>query len=389
MPRTFAILAIGLLCAFLYTGCGDDPPPSPAEQRSARLAQSTGDIVVGVSWMWAKELDLMRQGIEMATAEINDAGGVDGRPLRLIWGDDEERVDKGLEVARGFAANTDMVAVIGHSTSSITLKAAPIYDEAGILLLAPGATHPSLTGKGYKRLFRTIPSDADAGLQLANFASQQGFRRIGICYIDNAYGQALAKVFEDKKFGSIEVVDRMAYRPGQEVDFSATAEVWRELRPDAVILIATLPQGAHFIAQARQAGLDVPIIGADGLDSAELWQIAGPAAEGTIVFSIFHPGTPQSTVRSFVRGFEKHTGQAPDVWAALGYDTVRLLADAIQRAGNSDPAQLAAVLRQLKDWDGVTGPMSFGSTGELMYKPLTGKIVRGDRFENLLDGMLR
>jgi len=112
-----------LLCALLLLSCAKEDKPTPAQERSTRLGQASGDIVVGVSWMWSKQLDLMRQGVEMAADQINGAGGINGRKLRLIWGDDNEQVKKGIEVAQGFVANAEMVAAIGHSTSSITAQA--------------------------------------------------------------------------------------------------------------------------------------------------------------------------------------------------------------------------------------------------------------------------
>jgi branched-chain amino acid transport system substrate-binding protein len=380
-------LSLLLLSIFLFA-CGEEKLPSPAEKRAAALAQVTGDIKVGVSWMWAKELDLMRQGLEMAADEINQEG-INGRHLNLVWSDDEEDVERGLKVARDFIADADLGIVIGHSTSSITLKAAPLYQEAGILLLAPGATHPSLTAQGNPLVFRTIPSDANAGLQLANFASQQAFQRVGLCYIDNEYGRALTKIFTEKKFGELQIIESLSYSPEEDVDFSEVFASWKDLNLDAIFLVATMPQAAHVVSQAHSAGLKIPIIGADGLDSPELAQIAGTAAEGVIAFSVFHPGAPRPAVRSFSKNFKKRYNHDPDVWAALGYDTLKILAAAIAQADNSSPSQIATALRQLKGWSGATGPLAFGSNGELKYKPIVSKIIQQGHFKPLEEGMLR
>lgn len=266
---------------------------------------------------------------------------------------------------------------------------AALYEEAGILLLVPGATSPSITEQGHRLVFRTIPNDQDAGRQLGNFVSTQGFRRIGLCYVDDEYGNALIKIFEGNKIGSGQIVERLPYTPGKQIDFSGTLEGWGGLNLDVIILVATMPQGAHFIAQARALGLDMPIIGADGLDSAELWQIAGQAAEGVIIFSVFHPGASRTAVRTFVKDFKARFNQTPDVWAALGYDTVQLLAHAVQETGNTAPRQLAGTLRRLQNWSGVTGPMAFSASGDLKYKPIVRKVVRDGRLDFLEDGMLR
>ena len=373
----------------LAVACGPEVP-NFRKLRADRVREAEGDILVGASWMWGKKLDLMREGMEMALDEVNARGVLNGRKIQVLWRDDNEDLKTGLAIAKELSDSLDVVAVIGHSTSSISIPAAAVYDSMGVLMLAPGATHVDLIREKFQYIFRTIPSDQDAGRQLAKFAGLQGFRRMAIYSLDDEYGRGLAKFFANgAQMLGILISDRRVYEADGTHNFRPVLESWKALRLDAIFLAATMPQGAEIIAQAREVGMTLPVLGSDGLDSPELWRIAGKAAEGTVVFSVFHPGDPRTNVKDFVAAFQSAYGKVPDVWAALGYDTVKLLAEAIKRAGTTVPGDVAAALRKLQDWYGVTGTHNFGQTGELLGKPIIKKIARNGKFEYVPEGFLR
>src|SRR5690606_24523605 len=115
-------------------------------------------------------------GINMAVEEINAAGGVLGRPLLTIKQDDRSDVTQGRLIAQQFADNLDLVAVIGHSDSFVSLPASATYQFAGLLMLSPGSTNPALTMQGFDLVFRNVPTDDDIGRQLATYALTAGYR---------------------------------------------------------------------------------------------------------------------------------------------------------------------------------------------------------------------
>jgi branched-chain amino acid transport system substrate-binding protein len=133
-------------------------------------------------------------------------------------------------------------------------------------------------------------------------------------------------------------------------------------------------------------GVTVPILGGDGLDSSQLWEIAGKASEGTIVASHFHPDVPRPEVKHFIAAFQEKYGVLPDVWAAQGYDAVNLLASAMEKGTTTIPHKVAEVLRSAKDWPGVTGLYTFDENGDAVGKNVIKKIVRNGRFEYLDEG---
>ena len=380
-----------LIVPLLLAACGEDEPPPPDHRaiRAEALRSQTGPVRVVASWMWEKNLDLMRPGIEMAIEEVNEEGILGSRALEILWEDDNEQLRRGMEIAQRVVEDTGIAAVIGHSTSSISIPAATLYDSVGVLMLAPGATNPDLLKEGRDLVFRTIPSDEEAGRQLADLAGRQGFRRVGIFYREDSYGEGLAMHLKNRAVSlGMSIGEELAYRPQDDPVYQGVLRDWKESRLDAIFLAATMPHGAYLIRQAREVGMRLPILGSDGLDSPELLEIAGDRAEGVIVFSVFHPENPDPRVVQFVKRIRERTGETPDVWAALGYDTVHLYAEAVRRAGSIVPADVAATLRNMT-WRGVTGAHRFDAKGELKDKKIIRKIVRNGKFDYLSDEMIR
>ena len=167
---------------------------APAGSRSWRAveaqAEAGGPVTIAAPWPWESRTTLLYgQGLQMAVEEVNAEGGVLGRPLTVLREDDYESVDRGRLVAQRLAQNNDVVAVIGHMQSYVSLPAAAIYDLSGLVHLAPTATDPRLTEQGYRRLFRITFTDREIGAQMADFAASQGYDRVAIYYIRDAYGR--------------------------------------------------------------------------------------------------------------------------------------------------------------------------------------------------------
>lgn len=358
---------------------------SVAEERAVQAAESQGDIVIGAAWPFASSAELMEEGLDMAVAEINAAGGLLGRQIHLQKEDDHSSVTEGLAIAEKLSNQLEMVAVIGHYNSSISVPTAAIYDQAGMLMLTPGSTAPKLTELGYQHVFRSIPNDNRIAAEMARYARNQGYEQVAIFYTDDEYGRGLANAFEDSAAASgVQIIDRISHYSDYR-DLQRTAEKWKTLDCDAIFMADVMPAAAHTISLLRQAGMEVPIIGGDGLDSRQLIEIAEEAAEGTVVATIFNPNDPDDKVQSFLQRFEQKYGVPANLWAAQGYDSVYLLAEAIRQANSLVPAEIIQALRGLAGWEGVTGEHSFDSQGDIVGKPVVKKIVQQGRFEYLDD----
>lgn len=382
-----AVLAVGLgaACLAAATACHQQ---SPAERRIAEASTGKGDVVVAAVWPWAERPDFRYgQGLDLAVDEVNRAGGVGGRRLRVLRVDDHESVDEGRLVAQRLADSADVVAVIGHLESYVTVPAAPIYDQSGLLLFAPVSTDPALTSQGLDHVFRgTFTQDA-VGQQMAEYAAERGYHRVGVYYVRNPYGRGLANAFEERA-GTLGVsVDvREAYDPADEVSgrtFERTLSMWKARDLDALFVAGEVPAAGALVAEARRQGITAPIMGGDAMHADALVRIAGAAAEGTVVASMFHPHDPRPEVQRFTSAFRARYNQDPDMFSASGYDAVHVLAAAMQRAHSAAPNAVARALRDSTHYAGVTGSFHFDANGDPVDKPIVRLQVRHGQFEYL------
>jgi branched-chain amino acid transport system substrate-binding protein len=391
MPRIRAarLGSAALFAAALLAACsGKD---DPAGERARGAEKGKGPIVIGAPWPWeARGSIRYGDGMTLALEEVNAAGGVHGRRLEILRADDQEDVDRGRMVAQDLVKNPDVVAVIGHLQSYVTVPAAATYDLAGLVLLAPTATSPELTGRGYRRVFRTTFSDEDVGHAMADYALKQGYRRVVIYYSRDEYGRGLANAFEERATGGqARILDRRSYDlSGSSGGLAATeaAEAWRELDPDAVFIAGDGETGARLAVALRAAGVNAPILGGDALAIPPYLEIGGAAVEGTVLPARFNPETPTPQVREFREAFRRRFGVEPDVGAALGYDAVHVLVNAMARAPSVSPEAVAAALRSGPPWEGVTGTFRLGAHGELAESPIRKVVVRGGTFRHLDEG---
>ncbi|HBC91996.1 MAG TPA: branched chain amino acid ABC transporter substrate-binding protein [Pelotomaculum sp.] len=343
--------------------------------------EERGDIVIGVAWPFAAQNDLFQEGVWLAADEINNNGGINGRKVRLVEKDDGNTVTGGMAVAQSFTKVPNLTAVIGHRTSSVSITASATYENAGMVMLSPASTAPALTQKGYQFIFRNIPSDDEATRQLALFAAQRGLQRIVIYYSDDSYGIGLANSFEDHaKEAGMDIVDRFSYYAGLK-DLQRLCEKWKALEFDGIFVARHMPDGAEFIANAAKLDVTVPFFAGNTLDTPQLYEIAGKAAEGTVVCSIFNPQESRAEVKSFVDSFRSKYGVMPTSYAAQGYDALNLLAEAVQESGSASPDAVAQKLRTFKDMPGVAGFHTFADNGDDIGGLVVKKVLRNGQFE--------
>ena len=354
------------------------------EQEFARgeaQALADGPITIAAIWPWESRGTLLYgEGLQLALDEINGAGGLLDRPLTVLREDDYESVDRGRLVAQRLAQNNNVVAVIGHMQSYVSLPAAAIYDLAGLLHVAPTATDPQLTQQGYRRLFRITFTDRETGAQMADVAVARGYQRLAIYYIRNAYGRSLANAFEERAIErGLVVADRQSYDPDTTIGNRALGDIlaaWRDLSLDAIFVAGEPRQAATMIQAARAQGIVAAMLGGDALGTIGFVEQGGAAVEGTIIAAAFHPDDRREEVQQFAAGFRQQYGMDPDASAALAYDAVHLIAHGIQTARSADPDRVADALRATRTWRGVTGRVAFTDAGELVDRSLGTVIVR-------------
>jgi len=376
-PR--AIIAV-VLALFFTVACEDSSMRAQQNRRAARAAKAKGDIVIGVVGTSASS-NFFMNGVDLAVQEINQNGGLLGRRVRTIKYDDFGDVKRGQEIARKLSRDPDVFAVVGHLHSNVAIPVAITYAEKGILFFIPGASNPLLTQPGAQSILRNIPTARDMGRQLADFANDKGFKSVAVFYQRDAENKLLTDTFHETAVGKgIQIVATRSFFSWQTDFKSVLLDVKQNYQFDSILISGLLPSAGLLIKQVRDMGISAPIIGNDGLDSPSLLTIAGRAAEGAMISTVFNPQLPRKETQAFVKAFRGENGFSPDAWAAQGYDAISVLAYGIETAKSTVPIVLSSTLRYLVDWHGVTGSYSFTPHGDIVGKKMFFKTVQDQNF---------
>lgn len=355
-----------------------------AVYRAEILREYQGPIRIGVAAIRETDHDeTFWNGIHFAVDEINEKGGILNRKIELKEANDKGQADKARKIAQEFADDMTISAVIGHRFSDLSLSTAMIYEYYGLLLICPRTTSPLLTSQGYKRVFRTNLSGIAYGVQMADFAKKMGYKRLAVLYTDDAFGKGTANAFEARADDlSLAIAERIPH------NHSVTdTEMIRKMESlnqnidfDALMMVTVMKYGSRFIKIAREAGIRKPLILHEALDSENLIEQLGEENCGEIyIASVYHPDFPFAKASSFAYRYEKQFGRIPNGLAAQAYDTVMILAHAMETGKSIVPDDIAQTFREMREWQGVTGPHKFTPEGDIV-KPLQFKTIKDRRF---------
>ncbi|MBC7968139.1 MAG: ABC transporter substrate-binding protein [Fuerstia sp.] len=348
--RTFFVPCI--LLALVTGGC------QPGTSSSNEIVIGHFASMTGSEATFGQSTD---NGIKLAVDEINAAGGIDGKKIRLITYDDKgDAREAGTAVTR-LTTKDGVVAVLGEVASGLSLAGAPICQEAGIPMVSPSSTNPKVTKIG-DMIFRVCFIDPFQGSVCAKFAREhEGLKAAKAAILtDQAspYSVGLQEEFEKafEKLGG-KIVSKQTYQGGDQ-DFSAQLTAIRSSEPDVVFVPGYYTDVGNVALQARKLGLTAPLLGGDGWDSSKLGEIAGKSIDGCFYSNHYSQEDPNPAVQEFIKTYSERHQQTPDGLAALGYDAARILFEAMKRAKSVEGKVLAAELAKTKEFDGVTGKIS-------------------------------
>ncbi|MEH7415965.1 ABC transporter substrate-binding protein [Neobacillus drentensis] len=326
-----------------------------------------------------------KEGIELAIEEINKKG-INGKKLELVTVDNKSDAAEATSGALKLATQDKVVAMIGAATSTNTLAQVQIAQDNKIPLITPTATNATITFKDGKLndfVFRTCFIDPFQGTVAANFATNDLKAKSAAVLIDSSsdYSKGLAASFKKAfKDNGGKIVAEEAY-VAKDTDFHATLTRIKAANPDYVFLPGFYEEVGLIVKQARELGLNVPIMGGDGWDSPKLVDIAGAASlQNTYITNHYSSGDSDKKVQGFVSAFKaKYDGKSPDAFGALGYDTVYFLADAIKRAGSSDPKKIQKALEETDGLELVSGKVKLDKNHDPIKAAVILEYVNGQQ----------
>lgn len=420
---TFVGLVLAIL-ASLLTACGGTPAAQPttstgvgqatapaaaatsapaaqatsapaAQATSAPAAQPAGEpIKIGGGFNLTGGLAALdgpaANGAKLAVKEINAAGGVLGRPLELKILDGKSDTTTVGNVVTQLVESEQVIALVGYSDSDSVLAAGPTTVKAGIPFITAGATSPNLPEQVGPNMFLACFGDNVQAAAGAEFAyGKLGYKTSYLLWNKGTeYTKLLGGYFKQRwteLAGTEGLLGEDTYQK-EDTDFSAQITKIKSLakQPDFIYISAYPDEIGSVVKQMRAAGVTLPIIGGDGYDTPELVKVAGPEASNQVYFSthsLIDAEKGSDAVKQFMVAYKEEYNTDPEnAFAALGYDAIKLLADAITRAGSTDSAAVIKALEETKNLAAVTGTINFSPASHIPQKGVTMIEIKDGKF---------
>lgn len=310
-------------------------------------------------------------GAKMAIDVLNQKGiVVSGNTLKfeLLSEDDQADPKVGVQVAQKLV-DAGVVAVIGPYNSGVAMPASKVFNDAQIVL-GVIASNPKITMQGMPYVFRVVPTDSDLGGKMGIYAAKElKSKRVSVVDDRTAYGTGIAEEFIKKaKENGIEVVSR-DFTNDKASDFNAVITSIKAKKPDAVFYGGMYSQGGPLRRQMKQLGLDVPLLGGDGICNAEMPKLGGDAVDQKVLCSVGGVILEESKDgRQFAAEYEKRFKTKPLMYAVSFYDGLLVFAEAMKKADSTDPKKFAPALAAL-NYKGIAGTYSFDQKRDLLSSP--------------------
>ncbi|MGZ3461474.1 MAG: ABC transporter substrate-binding protein, partial [Archangium sp.] len=319
-----------------------------------------------------------RNGIDLAVKEANVAGGVKGKKLAVRVYDDQSKPEEAAQATTRLITQDHVALILGEVASSNSLAMAEKAQSAGVPMITPSSTNPSVTEKG-DYIFRVCFIDPFQGYVMAKFA-RDNLKADQVAILqDNksAYSIGLTDVFQ-RKFTEMggKVAAMESYSQG-DTDFRAQLTAIKKAKPQAIYVPGYYNDVGIVARQARELGLMVPLMGGDGWDSEKLFELAGNALDGSYFSNHYSPDNPDPKVQKFIADYKATYGAVPDALAALGYDAAKVAIAAIGKAKDLSGPSIRDAIAQTKDFPGVVGTISLDKNRNAVKSAVILKIAEG------------
>jgi branched-chain amino acid transport system substrate-binding protein len=373
MKKHLAIALVVLLSIALLAGCGGGEKAKPAESNEIKIGANF-ELTGGVANFGKQTLN----GVQMAIKEANAAGGVlGGKKLVLVIADNKSEPAEATNAITKLITQDKVVAVVGPVTSSNVLATVQVGQDNKVPVLTATGTNEKVTvdnGKVRPFAFRACFIDPFQGRVMANYASNTLKAKTAVIYVDSSsdYSKGLSQSFEatfTQNGGKI--VGKEAFLQ-KDQDFKATLTKIKAMGADTIFIPAYYEEVGKIVKQARELGINTPLLGTDGWDDPKVVEIAGAGALNNTFFSNHYSSQDKDpNVVKFVESYKKEYNQEPSALAALGYDAGLMIVDAIKRAGAADSVKIKDALEQTKNLQVSTGILTIDAN----HNPVKSAVV--------------
>jgi branched-chain amino acid transport system substrate-binding protein len=357
---------------------------------SAGLAQDTVKIgfFAPITGPAAVDGTSAKNAVEIGVKEVNGAGGIKGKKVDLIIYDDRLKAEEAVAIANKLIEKDKVAGVVSGSYSGPTRVTAPIFQKAGMPMVAGYAVHPDVTWdpkakKPNDFIFRNGFLGEIEGAAAAEFAVKNlKAKKISLIFMDNDFGRAISAGFaaHAEKLGASILTKQMYKFPGEK-DFRPFLTRIKEGNPDLIFAAGYYNEAAAIVRQSKELGVKGTIMGEEGFDSPKFLEIAGPTAEGVIIATNLDRDDPRPLVQNFLKSYRQAYGHDADMVGASSYDAFKILVAAIEKAGTNAKAIQKALL-ETKDYNGLTGKITRFVQGEVI-KPVQIQVVKEGKFRRL------
>lgn len=363
-------------------------------------AGATGDakktVKIGVIAPLSGDLSALGKGIqhsvELAVMQANEANAVPGWEIKVEPVDDEGKAEVGKNGATKLASDDEVAAVVGNLNSSVSQQTQPVFAAANIVQISPANTGPALTmgadlkSRPYKSFFRTCTTDIIQGKFAAQFLLDQGIKSVATIHDKKTYGQGLVTYFTEAfKAGGGTIVAAETINP-DESNYGPVVSKVAPSKPQAVYYGGEYPQAGPLSQQMKAAGLNVPLMGGDGIYDPTFIQLAGAPSNGDLATSVGEPTEKSEAGKKFLADYEAANFAEPAAaYGGYSYDAAKAIIEglkvALKDAEDVKGQRLAIVDAVGKvSFDGVTGKVGFDEFGDTTVKVISGYKVEGGKW---------
>lgn len=371
--KLICVLGAAILATAVLVGCGSEKKAADTKtiKIGANLEMTGNSASFGKSSL---------NGMKLAVKELNAKGGVLGKQLEVVVADNKSEAAEAANAVQKLVSQDKVAAIVGSNLSSSVIAAIPINTGAKTVVITPMGTNPAVTvdaksGKTHDFMFRAPFIDPFQGTVAANFVSKELKAKTAVVYIDNSsdYAKGLAQFFKEnfEKQGG-KVIGTEAYLQ-KDTDFKATLTKIKAMAPEIIYIPGYYQEVGLIVKQARELGMTMPMLGGDGWDSTKLPEIASAASLNNTYFTnAYSPDDQADSVKNFVAAYKKeYNNETPDVFAAMSYDCVMIIANAISKAGAVDGTKIKDAMAATKDLQVATGKVTF----DAKHNPIKAAVI--------------